>query len=37
MEALITVYIDAERTTYYGKFHFRYCASLIMEFIWSDE
>lgn len=36
MEAIITVYIDSERTDYYGKFSYRFAASLIMEFVWSD-
>jgi hypothetical protein len=36
MEAVINVYIDSERTDYYGKFTYRYLASLIMEFVWSD-
>lgn len=36
MEAVINVYIDSERTDYYGKFSFRYAASLIMEYVWSD-
>ena len=36
MEALVTVYIDSERTDYYGKFTYRYISSMIMEFIWSD-
>lgn len=34
MEACITVYIDAERTDYYGKFSYRYYSSMIMEYIW---
>lgn len=37
MEALVTVYIDAERTDYYGKFSYRYYSSMIMEYIWSDK
>jgi hypothetical protein len=37
IEALIAVYIDAERTSYYEKFHFRYIACLIMEFIFTDK
>lgn len=36
MEAIISVYIDSERTDYYGKFTYRYFASMIMEFVWSD-
>lgn len=36
MEAAITVYIDAERTDYYGKFTNRYIASMLMEYAWSD-
>jgi hypothetical protein len=31
------VYIDAERTDYYGKFTYRFFSSLIMEFVWSDQ
>lgn len=37
MEALITVYIDAERTDYYGKFSYRYYSSLILEYLWQDK
>jgi hypothetical protein len=36
MEALITVYIDAERTGYYEKASFRFYASMLMEYVWSD-
>ena len=36
MEALVNVYIDAERTGYYEKASFRYYASMIMEYVWSD-
>jgi hypothetical protein len=36
IEALINVYIDAERTGYYEKASFRFYASMIMEYIWSD-
>ena len=36
MEALVVVYIDAERTGYYEKASFRYYASMIMEFVWQD-
>lgn len=36
IEALITVYIDAERTDYYGKFSYRYNTCMIMEYVWSD-
>lgn len=36
IEALITVYIDAERTGYYEKASFRFYASMLMEYIWSD-
>ena len=35
VEALVTVYIDAERTGYYEKASFRFFASGIMEYIWS--
>jgi len=37
MHALIIVYIDSEKTDYYGKFSFRYASANIMEFIWSDK
>jgi hypothetical protein len=37
MLALIIVYIDSEKTDYYGKFSYRYAASSVMEFIFSDE
>lgn len=36
MHALIIVYIDSEKTDYYGKFSYRYAAASIMEYIWSD-
>jgi Ubiquitin elongating factor core len=36
IEALVNVYIDAERTGYYEKSSFRFYASIIMEYIWSD-
>lgn len=36
IEAIVHVYIDAERTGYYEKSSFRFYASLIMEFVWSD-
>jgi hypothetical protein len=36
MHALIIVYIDSEKTDYYGKFGFRFAAASIMEYIWSD-
>jgi ubiquitin conjugation factor E4 B len=36
MHALIIVYIDSEKTDYYGKFGYRYAAASIMEYIWSD-
>ena len=36
IEAIVTVYIDAERTGYYEKSSFRFFASMVMEFIWSD-
>jgi hypothetical protein len=36
IEALINVEIDAERTGYYEKASFRFYASTIMEYIWSD-
>ena len=37
MHALILVYIDSEKTDYYGKFQYRYAASDLMEFIWQDK
>lgn len=37
MHALILVYIDSERTDYYGKFQYRYASANIMEYIWSDK
>jgi hypothetical protein len=37
VEALVTVYIDAERTGYYEKASFRFYASGIMDYIWSDK
>ena len=37
MHALIVVYIDSEKTDYYGKFGFRYASANVMEYIWSDE
>jgi len=37
MHALIVVYIDSEKTDYYGKFGYRYAAANVMEYIWSDE
>lgn len=36
MEALINVYISSERTGYYEKATFRFYASMIMEYVWSD-
>jgi hypothetical protein len=36
IEALVNVYIDAERTGYYEKASFRFYASIIMEYVWSD-
>ena len=30
------MYIDAERTGYYEKASFRFYASIIMEYVWSD-
>lgn len=36
MEACINVYIDSERTGYYEKASFRFYASMVMEYIWSD-
>jgi Ubiquitin elongating factor core len=36
IEALVAVYIDSERTGYYEKASFRFYASVIMEFVWSD-
>lgn len=37
MEALINVYIDSEKTDYYGKFTYRYASAHIMEYIWQDQ
>ena len=37
MQALIVVYIDSEKTDYYGKFSYRYAASSVMEYIFSEE
>jgi ubiquitin conjugation factor E4 B len=36
MHALIIVYVDSEKTDYYGKFSYRYASANIMEYIWSD-
>lgn len=36
IEALVTVYIDSERTGYYEKSSFRFYASLLLEYVWSD-
>lgn len=36
IEAIVNVYIDAERTGYYEKASFRFYASMIMEFVWLD-
>lgn len=37
MHALIIVYVDSEKTDYYGKFRYRHASASIMEYIWSDE
>lgn len=37
MEAVINVYIDSERTDYYGKFSFRHAAAMIMEYVWGQD
>jgi hypothetical protein len=37
MQALIVVYIDSEKTDYYGKFSYRYASSSVMEYIFSEE
>jgi len=37
VEALVTVYVDAEKTGYYEKASFRFFASGIMEFVWGDK
>lgn len=37
MYALIIVYIDSEKTDYYGKFSYRYASSSVMEYIFSDK
>ena len=34
MHAVIIVYIDSEKTDYYGKFQHRTAAANIMEYIW---
>jgi len=34
MHALVVVYIDSEKTDYYGKFQHRYASANIMEYIW---
>jgi hypothetical protein len=36
MQALIVVYIDSEKTDYYGKFSYRYAAASVMEYIFSE-
>lgn len=36
MEALVCVYIDAERTGFYEKATYRYYASMLMDYVWSD-
>lgn len=36
MEALVCVYIDAERTGFYEKASYRYYASMLMDYVWSD-
>ena len=36
MHALVVVYIDSEKTDYYGKFQQRHASASIMEYIWSD-
>jgi hypothetical protein len=36
IEALITVYIEAERTGFYEKSSYRFYASMLMEYVWSD-
>jgi hypothetical protein len=36
IEAIVNVYIDAERTGYYEKSSFRFYASMIMEYVWQD-
>jgi hypothetical protein len=36
LEALVNVYIDSERTGYYEKASFRFYASMVMEYVWSD-
>ena len=37
MHALIIVYIDSEKTEYYGKFGYRYASASIMQYIWSEK
>ena len=37
MQALIIVYIDSEKTDYYGKFSYRYASSSVMEYIFSEK
>jgi ubiquitin conjugation factor E4 B len=37
MHALIVVYIDSEKTDYYGRFQQRQTSASIMEYLWQDE
>ena len=37
MHALIIVYIDSEKTDYYGKFGYRHASAAVMEYIWQDK
>ena len=37
MHALILVYVDSEKTDYYGKFSFRYASADIIEYIFQNE
>ena len=36
MHALVVVYIDSEKTEWYGKMKYRHSSASIMEYIWSD-
>jgi hypothetical protein len=36
LHALIVVYVDSEKTSYYEKFKYKYFSAGLMEYIWSD-
>jgi len=36
IEALIRVYIEAEKTGYYEKFRYRFFSVMVMEFVWGE-